>query len=884
MTQRPTLQATALAALLALALLLPGTARAQAPSAGTNIGNQATATYTDGSGTTRAVTSNVVSTVVQQVASLTLTQDNTRYSSAGGVVYFPHTLTNTGNGPDAFNLSLAQSAADNFNLSSLAVYPDANGDGLPDAGAAAITSTGTIAAGAAFQFVVVGTAPGPTGNAQVTVTAASVFTPAQTAANTDTATVTTGAVIPVTKAVSSPSGTSAGGPYTYTLSYTNTGNSGALDLELTDLLPAGVTYVPGSARWSVSGATALTDAAAGDPAGIAYDFNVTTAGTITAVISSVPAGASGTVSFQFNVDAATQAGTVYNQADISYDDGSGTTVTGTTNRVPFTVQTTAAVSITGQTVANASQGSTVTFTNPVTNDGNRTDTFDITFANSTFPPGTTFVLFQSDGQTPLLDSNSSGIPDTGPLAPGATYNVVVKAILPGDFSGAGPYTVDLTARSGNDNTVTDTAQDILSAITASTVDLTNNASIAGGAGAAQGLGAGPEAAPITTNTVNPGASSTFTLYVNNTSAQANAYRVEASTDPTFAALTLPAGWSISLLDDNGTAISDTGLIAAGGSMRVRAVVQTGSASPAGNTEVYFRAISPTTGTSDIKHDRLTINTVRSLSLVPNNTGQIYPGGSVVYSHTVTNTGNVLEGDGLASTVTVGLANNLAGFTSVTYWDRNNDGVLDSTDPVVTDLSALVGGTNGASTAAGLGIGEKATLFVKVYAPPNAVVGSTNATTLTATTANGTYTSTVPATATATDTSTVISGDLTLDKAQALDAAGDGTPDTAYSTNVITAGAIPGACVRYRITVTNTGTAPALNVTITDTTPAFTVYDNGDATTGATGVASYTKDGGATFTAVATPPADGAAGAFTVNVGTLNPGQSAVLYFGVKIRQ
>jgi len=881
---RPRLQAVLLAAVLALVLLLPATVRAQAPQAGTSIGNQATATYTDGSGTTRAVTSNVVSTVVQQVASLTLTQDNTKYTTVGGVVYFPHTLTNTGNGPDTFSLTYTQSAADNFNLSNVAIYPDANGDGQPDAGAAAITSSGQVAAGGVFQFVVVGTAPGPTGNAQITVTATSTFAPAQSASNTDTAIITTGAVVPVSKSVSAPSGTAAGGPYTYTLSYTNTGNAAALDLTLTDLLPAGLSYVAGSARWSLSGATALGDGAAGDPAGITYDYDVTAPGTVTAVIASVPAGGSGTVTFQFTVDAATQAGTVYNRADVSYDDGSGTVVTGTSNQVPFVVQAAAAVDIVGDTVANASQGATVTFNNPVTNNGNSTDSFDITFANSTFPAGTTFMLFQADGQTPLLDSNGSGNPDTGPLAPGATYALVVKAILPADFAGAGPFTVDLTARSANDPAVSDTAQDVVNTITASTVDLTNNVSVADGADAGDGLGAGPEGAPVTTNTVNPGQSSTFVLYVNNSSAQANAYRLEASTDPTFANLTLPSGWTVSFLNDGGTAITDTGLVAAGGALRVRAVVQTGAASPAGNVELYFRAISSTTGSFDIKHDRLAINAVRGLSLVPNNTGQVFPGGSIVYSHSITNTGNLLEGDGVASTVALALANNQAGWTSVVYWDRNNDGVLDVNDPVVTDLSSLVGGTNGASTSAGLGVGESATLFVKVYAPPGAVLGSINATTATVTTTNGTYTNPAPPVVTATDTTTVISGDLSVAKAQALDAAGDGTPDAAYSTDLITAGAVPGACIRYRITVTNTGTAPALNVTISDTTPAFTVYDNGDGSTSATGVASYTTDGGATFTAVAAPPADGSAGSLTVNVGTLNPGESAVLYFGVKIAQ
>lgn len=216
MTRTPYLRAVALALLLGLALLLAGEARAQAPTAGTAIGNVSTATYTDGSGTTRSVTSNTVTTIVQQVASLTLTANNTKYSTAGGPVYFPHTLTNTGNGADTFGLTITQSGADNFDLSGVAIYPDTNGDGLPDAGTSPITSTGPVAAGGVFQFVIVGTAPGPTGNAQLTVTAASVLTPAQTASNTDTAVITTGAVIPVNKSVSAPSGPSGSGPYTYT--------------------------------------------------------------------------------------------------------------------------------------------------------------------------------------------------------------------------------------------------------------------------------------------------------------------------------------------------------------------------------------------------------------------------------------------------------------------------------------------------------------------------------------------------------------------------------------------------------------------------------------------------------------------------------------------
>ena len=878
-----TLLATVLVGLLAL--LLAANVRAEAPAAGTSIGNQATATYTDGSGTTRSVTSNVVSTLILQVAGLTLTQDNTRYSSAGGVAYFPHTLTNTGNSADSFNLTLFQGAGDDFDLSGIKIYPDANGDGLPDAGAAPITSTGSVPAGGTFQFVIVGTVPGTATageQAQVDITAISAFDNSQTATNTDTAIVTAGAVVPVTKSVSSPSGAPGSGPYTYTLSYTNSGNDAATNLTLTDLLPAGITYVAGSGRWSGSGATALDDAAGGDPAGINYDFGVTTPGTVTAVIANVPAGASGTVTFQFEVGATTAAGTIFNQAQVSYGDGSGTTVTGSTNQVPFDVLVAAAVDIVGEAKTDpVPQGSTVTFTNVVTNHGNQTDTFDITLSNSTYPAGTTFLLFKSDGQTPLLDTNSTGIPDTGPLAPGASYNVVLKVILPSGASGVGPYSVDKTARSANDNTVFDTAQDSVPGIAPSTVDLTNNVSIANGATPAHGLGAGPEANPITTVAVNPGAVANFTLYVNNTSAQADAYVLEASSNSTFAPLTLPAGWSVQYFDSNGTAITDTGLIPAGGDKLVTARVTVPANAPAGDFEIYFRATSPTTGVSDIKHDRVTVNTVRNLSITPNNTGQVYPGGSIVYSHTITNNGNVVEGDGVNSTTTLALTNTLGGFTAVIYWDRDNDGVLGPNDPVIDDLSDLVGGSGGASTAAGLDVGESATLFVKVYAPPGAVAGSTNVTDITATTTQGTYPVAAPAPAVASDTTTIISGDLKIDKAQALDADGDFVLDGPYSTNV--QNALPGARVRYRITVTNTGTADAQNVVLNDVTPSFTVYDVGDGTTTATGVAVMTLDNGGTFTAI-TAPTPGTAGAVTANIGTLTPGQSAVIYFGVRIQQ
>src|SRR4051812_44240672 len=144
---------------LPVLLVAAGLAYAAAPPANTSIGNQASATYTDASNTQRTVTSNTVVTIVQQVASFTLTTDGQAKSAApGGQVVFPHTLTNTGNGNDTFNLSVVGNGGGSFTLSNVTLHADANGDGIPD-NSTAITATGSLAAGATFKFVAVGVVP-----------------------------------------------------------------------------------------------------------------------------------------------------------------------------------------------------------------------------------------------------------------------------------------------------------------------------------------------------------------------------------------------------------------------------------------------------------------------------------------------------------------------------------------------------------------------------------------------------------------------------------------------------------------------------------------------------------------------------------------------------
>jgi uncharacterized repeat protein (TIGR01451 family) len=312
-------------------------------------------------------------------------------------------------------------------------------------------------------------------------------------------------------------------------------------------------------------------------------------------------------------------------------------------------------------------------------------------------------------------------------------------------------------------------------------------------------------------------------------------------------------------------ITTTGVIPAGGNSLVYADVTLPLSATPGATQIYFRGMSPTTSASDVLHAAVLVNAARNLTLTPNNSGTVFPGGVVVYSHLLVNNGNTLEGDGIGSTVNLTLAHSQVGWSSIVYFDADNDGVAGPTDPAVTDLSFVSGG------GAGIAPGESIRLLVKVFAPPGVALGTIDGLSFTATTVNGTHTTPVPPPTTVTDTTTVISGDVTMIKEQALDADLNGLPEGNYSTAQITTGALPGRSIRYRITVTNVGTAPATSVRVFDTTPAYTTY-------------TTTGPAATTIGTVVTTPANGVNGPLEFDLGTLNPGQSAVITFGVIITQ
>ena len=402
---------------LVAALSAPQSARSVPPPAGTSIQNVAAATFVN-SGGPQALASNTVQITVGQVASFTLTASQTRTAVPGSTVFFPHTLTNTGNGADTFDLSFINDAG-TFNFTSIVLHVDADGNGVPD-NLVAITSTGSIASGAQFRFVVAAVVPAgaiagqtdqltvrASGNAAAATTGGYVAAALQT--NADIANVISAAMLTVTKSLNVASGpspnTNGGNHITITLQYVNSGATAATNFVLTDVIGlAGVgfntqafAYVPASAQWN---GAPLTDAAGGDPTGINYDFGQTAASTARAVIASVAPAQSGTLTLKFDVLPGFAAGTAFstNLASYSYHNGV-VAQNANTNTAAYTVVGSAAgsdLTLTKTHTGDFAVENNNSYALVVRNIGNQPSAGVITVTD-TLPAGLVFVAAGSGG-------------------------------------------------------------------------------------------------------------------------------------------------------------------------------------------------------------------------------------------------------------------------------------------------------------------------------------------------------------------------------------------------------------------------------------------------------------------------------------------------------
>ncbi|MFN3863590.1 MAG: hypothetical protein ACK4RT_04835 [Erythrobacter sp.] len=291
------------------------------------IENTAVASYNDG-GVERSINSNTVSVRVDELLDVTLTSlDPGPVPARAGDAVLTFELTNQGNGPEAFRL-LANTAigGNDFDVSFRAIAIDSNGNGVYDEGVDELLpvpqTSPVLAPDAALTVFVLVTVPEGVVDGQITNIdlSAQALTgsgaPGTTFENGgvdggDAIVGNTGALAVARGSLTSTAtsveliksvtlrdpfgGTSAvpGTLATFTIEARVNGTGSASNLVVTDAIPTGTTYVPGSLALD---ATPLTDVADGD-AGTASDTDG-----ITVSLGSTAAGARRFVTFIVIVD------------------------------------------------------------------------------------------------------------------------------------------------------------------------------------------------------------------------------------------------------------------------------------------------------------------------------------------------------------------------------------------------------------------------------------------------------------------------------------------------------------------------------------------------------------------------------------------------------
>lgn len=891
------LQLTQLAASIALvagSAAFISSAHAAAPAAGTNISNVASATYTDSTGASKSVNSNIVTTTVSPVGSITLVANRTATANPNALVSLSHTLTNNGNSSDTITLSVANitnGSGDDYDFSGLKVYLDSNNDGTPDGAPVVIgnaTGTITLAAGQSVNLIVEGTtsataAANNTG--QWTLNAASGRTDvvtggALTASNTDTVTIINGAVISLTKSASvslidATKATAADREVTYTLVYKNTGNSVATNVLVTDVLDAKLEYVTGSAQLMGLGQTDADD----------VDDYKFVGNTLTLKIPSLAPNTTGTLTFKARVVQDTDPTLIKNTAEV--DPGTGTKTPSNDNYVEvkkifkgtindsdtnnYADGASPGTPLDNQiTIANLLQGQVAVFGTAATeeivihNTGNFADEFNVSATNITLPNGAgtgIVTLYQADGVTPFTS--------TGTIAKGGKYKLVAKITLPATYSGNTALTATLLVKpKSNPAQLADTLDLVITKVTPATVDLHNgNTTDQDGTGTAVGTGkdANQYANDPNGASVLPGNSVTFPLQVDNLGSVSDNFNLSHN---------LPAGWDVKfyIADAAGTGptgspITNTGNINQSGSTKLVVVVTPPAGATAGDVDANFTVKSASTNLTDTVSNRVTVQAERKLVLNQDRIGQVAPGGTVVYKHTLTNNSNLIEG-ATAAGIPFTLTSSNTNWAASLYIDNNNDGLIDAYDTLVTGTTLTF------VNNIGIAKGATVNLLVKVQAPVNATVGTQNPVVLTFSPVQ--YNGQNHPVLTNTDLTTVTAGQVRLVKDQYLANCADGTAISGTTYTQATVSAKPGQCVRYRIVATNEGNANVTNVVISDNTPSYTTLK----ALGTPGTESP-KATNATLGGIS---ADGTTGTISATQSTLVPNASSSLEFVIKVNE
>ncbi len=674
----------------------------------------------------QANNSSTVQTTVGPAADLSVTNSAPAIVSANGTVTYTITVSN--NGPNAAQnvslsdllpagttfLSQTQTSGPAFTLSN-------SGNQLSD-------TLASLPAGQSATFQVQAQVTAAAGsNLSDTAQVSSPTLDLNSANNSATATTAVQPSADVAVSVSAPATVNAGNTVTYTITVSNNGPNAAQGISLSDLLPAGTTFVSQS---QTSG-----------PA-----FTLTNSGNqLSDSIASLASGQSATL----QVVAQTKS-SLANNSSLS---DTATVSTQTTDPVSgnnsssasTTVNTSADLAVAKFAPAQVLPGTRYTYQFTVFNQG-PSDAQTVTVTD-TLPAGTTFVSqSQTDGPAFTLSNSGSTITNT-------------LATLPAGQSATFQVVVSLSASATSGTVIGNT----VNASSATTDPNPNNNP--GSVGSRVGASPGLAISNVVSNpTPNVGGTITYTVTLTNLGAAASNVTVSdplptwltnVTTSPSAGAYANGV-WTIPSLAANGTVtLTITGKVSDPNPHGSTATV-TGSSQPFANPDQATAVETP-------QQADLGITNVVSKT-TPN------VGDPVTYTVTLTNAGS-----DTATNVTVG-------------------------DAVPTWLSGVTTGTSAGSFANGVWTIPSLAKGASVTLTFSGTVSDPSAHTSTATvTHSDQYDPTTPVTASATETPQ--QADLTVSNVVS-----NPTPNV-------------GDTVTYTVTLTNAGPNAATNVTLSDAVPA-----------------------------------------------------------------
>jgi len=549
-----------------------------------------------------------------------------------------------------------------------------------------------------------------------------------------------------------------------------------------------------------------------------------------------------------------------------------------TNTVIFTVQQTLGVILNNSSVGNTDGGTNdlltksntftgaakeIQFDNYVWNTGQATDSYNLNITKSANVPSCAVTrLYQSDGRTLLTDSNADGIIDTGSMAAGASKKIVLGVYFPANCVTTETLNFDITAISTTDTAIKNATRDQLTNTNSvGSSDLYNNDGSGNGIGAVTSAGG---QAWVNKSAVR-GGTAVFPLVVENKSTVTNSYNLYASVaeiDVNNISTSLPAQWIVKFYDTSddcqslGNVISSTGNVAAGATKKYCAVVTVPTNTDLANLPIWFAIKSPMNAQADSIKDQVDI-IQRQMTLANDRQGRVNIGGTVVYLHTLKNTGTVVEGNAVGQiTFSVIPQNPNDTFTYTLYHDANNNGVIDATDPMINDLSIITGG---------LAPQASIQLLLKVQAPTTATNGMSSVANIVVK-ANNTIQGLTLDDLQNTDLTTVDPTQLRLTKEQAKD---ENCALTLATVSSATYGSTPlqvkpNQCVSYRLTIKNEGATPASNIVINDIVPAYSQLRSGLPPSISQGTIAVNND------------------QIAGSVGSLTPQGQASMYFSIRV--